>query len=483
SLRDGLRRCYSAVFWSAFLSLGVIMEGYDAILLNSLYGLPSFQQKFGVRQPDGTYNITAKWQSIVSNAVMLGQFFGLFIAGWASDKFGFRRTTMVTCVLTAAVIFMQFFSTDLKMLTGAEVLFGFPLSVFLTLTTVYAADVCPLVLRPYLTTWVNLCWTIGKVISAGVLRAFVNTESHWGYKVPFATQWIWPPLILVGTFFAPESPYWLVRQNRGEDARKSLRRLFHGFTEQEIQQYLAQIVVTNEHEIELQQGTSYLDCLKGTNLRRTEIACMTWIIQPFCGFAVVGYATYFFEQAGIDSNDAFSLSLGQQAIAFCGGIAMWFILPRVGRRTLMLWGLVISAITQIIVGGLGIPAPRSGVAWATGAVLMVYILSYSMTIGPLAYIIVAEMGSSRLRAKTTVLARNAYQVATVVNNVLTTYQINSAAWNWRGKAGFFWGGFNVLLFVYCYYRLPEIKARTFLELDLLFENHVPARHFKDCDID
>jgi len=149
----------------------------------------------------------------------------------------------------------------------------------------------------------------------------------------------------------------------------------------------------------------------------------------------------------------------------------------------MLWGLVISAITQIVVGGLGIPAPKSGVAWATGAVLMVYILSYSMTIGPLAYIIVAEMGSSRLRAKTTVLARNAYQVATVVNNVLTTYQINSAAWNWRGKAGFFWGGFNLLLFVYCYFRLPEIKARTFLELDLLFENHVPARHFKDCDID
>ncbi|KAJ9638725.1 hypothetical protein H2204_004201 [Knufia peltigerae] len=483
SLRQGLRRCYSAVFWSGFLSIAVIMEGYDAILLNSLYGLPSFKEKFGTEKEDGTYNITAKWQSIVSNAVMLGQFFGLFIAGWASDRYGFRKTVMATCVFTAAIIFMQFFATDLKVLTGAELLFGFPLSVFLTLTTVYAADVCPLVLRPYLTTWVNLCWTIGKVISAGVLRAFVNTESHWGYKVPFATQWIWPPIILIGTFFAPESPYWLVRQGRTEDARKSLNRLFGGFSPEEIENYLVQITATNQHEVELQAGTSYLHCLKGTNLRRTEIACMTWIVQPFCGFAIVGFATYFFEQAGFSPANAFSLSLGQQAIAFFGGIVMWFILPHVGRRTLMLWGLVISAITQIVVGGLGIPAPQGSVAWATGAVLMIYIFSYSMTIGPLAYIIVADLGSSRLRAKTAVLARNAYQVATVINNVLTSYQINSDDWNWRGKAGFFWGGFNVVLFIYCYFRLPEIKDRTFLELDLLFENKVPARQFKNYDVD
>lgn len=101
-----------------------------------------------------------------------------------------------------------------------------------------------------------------------------------------------------------------------------------------------------------------------------------------------------------------------------------------------------------------------------------------MTIGPACYVIVTEIGSSRLRNKTTVLARNAYQIATIINNILTTYMVNSTAWNWRGKTGFFWGAVNILLWFYCFFRLPEIKDRTFAEMDVLFETHVPARKFR-----
>jgi SP family general alpha glucoside:H+ symporter-like MFS transporter len=483
TIKEGLRKYWKATLWSAFLSLAVIMEGYDAIVLSSLFGLPAFKEGFGTENSEGKWNIGAQWQSAVTQGVKVGQFFGLFIAGWAADKFGFKKTTLVTCVIAAGLIFMQFFCTSIGMLVAAQVLFGFPLAVFLTLTTVYAAEICPLVLRPYLTTWVNLCWTIGKILAAGVLRAFVTSHSHWAYRIPFGTQWIWPPIIFVGTLFLPESPWFLVRQDRLEDARKSLRRLYSGVDPDEIENKLAEIILTNRHEMELQAGTSYLDCFKGTNLRRTEIACITWVIQPVCGFAIVGFATYFFQEAGLDPSDSFSMSLGQQAIAFCGGIIGWFLLPHFGRRRLMLYGLVASCVTQTVVGGLGIPAPKNGIAWATGAVLFIYVFMYSMTIGPLCYIIVAEIGASRLRSKTAALARNAYQVATIASGVLTSYQINSSAWNWRGKAGFFWGGANAILFVYCYFRLPEIKDRTFLELDLLFEHNINARKFKNTNVD
>jgi SP family general alpha glucoside:H+ symporter-like MFS transporter len=483
TLKQGFEKYYKAVLWSAFLSIAVIMEGYDAILLSSLFGLPAFKEGYGTQDDKGNWNVAAKWQSSVSQAVKVGQFFGLFIAGWSADKYGFRITTMVTSVIATGLIFMQFFCPSIEVLVVAQLLFGFPLAVFLTLTTVYAAEICPLVLRPYLTAWVNLCWTIGKILAAGVLRGFVNSHSEWGYRIPFATQWIWPPILFVAALFAPESPWFLVRMNRHQEARNSLKRLSSNLTAEEIEDSLIFIVKTNEHEKELQDGTSYFDCFKGMNLRRTEIACMTWLIQPVCGFAIVGFATYFFQQAGLSPSDSFSMSLGQQAIAFCGGIVGWFLLPRFGRRTLMLGGLVCSFITQTVVGGLGIPAPKDGVAWATGAALFVYVFGYSVTIGPLCNVIVAELGSSRLRSKTTVLARNTYQVATIVTGVLTSYQLNETAWNWRGKAGFFWGGCNLLLFVYCWFRLPETKDRTFLQLDILFEAKVKARDFKNVEID
>ncbi|RFU33081.1 hypothetical protein B7463_g3212, partial [Scytalidium lignicola] len=482
TIQEGLQKHYKAMLWSGFLSIAVIMEGYDALLLSSLFGLPAFKEGYGEELADGSFNISAKWQSSVTQAVKVGQFFGLFIAGWVADKYGFKKTTMGTCVITAALIFMQFFATSIELLMVAQLLVGFPLGVFMTLTTVYAAEICPLVLRPYLISWVNLCWTIGKLIAAGVLRSFVNDHSQWAYRIPFATQWIWPPIVLFGTIFAPESPWWYIRQNRPDDARRSLKRLSSGVTAEEIDNTVADITLTNEHELELQSGTSYLDCFRGTNLRRTEIACMIWLTQPLCGFAIVGFATYFFQQAGLSADDAFSLSLGQQGIAFCGGIVAWFLLPRVGRRTLMLWGLAASVVSQMIIGGLGVPLPKNGMAWATGCMLLIYVLAYSLTIGPICYIIVAEIGSSRLRNKTAVLARNAYQIATIVSGILTSYQVNSTAWNWRGKAGFFWGTASIILWVYCYFRLPEIKDRTFLELDLLFENKVKAKSFNKTKV-
>lgn len=45
-------------------------------------------------------------------------------------------------------------------------------------------------LRPYLTSYVNLCWVIGQFIGAGVLRGFLNHDDQWAYRVPFAIQWV-----------------------------------------------------------------------------------------------------------------------------------------------------------------------------------------------------------------------------------------------------------------------------------------------------
>lgn len=84
-------------------------------------------------------------------------------------------------------------------------------------------------------------------------------------------------------FFAPESPYFLVRKDRLEEARKMLQRLGSNKTDEEISSQLAMIVHTTKIEATLHEGTSYWDCFKGTDLRRTEIACVTFIGQVLSG--------------------------------------------------------------------------------------------------------------------------------------------------------------------------------------------------------
>ena len=110
--------------------------------------------------------------------------------------------------------------------------------VFATTGPAYASEVCPLGLRSYLTVYVNLCWAIGQFIAAGVLKGLVSNTSQWGYRIPFAVQWAWPVPLLVIILFAPESPWFYVRQDRLEDARKTLHRLGR-LTEAEVQGTLA----------------------------------------------------------------------------------------------------------------------------------------------------------------------------------------------------------------------------------------------------
>jgi SP family general alpha glucoside:H+ symporter-like MFS transporter len=90
------------------------------------------------------------------------------------------------------------------------------------------------------------------------------------------------------------------------------------------------MVHTTSPKEEEMLGTSYWDCFKGTNLRRTEIACFAFLAQITDGGAFAYSPMYFFEQAGISSTVAYDIGLGGTCIAFCGTIISWFIMSRVG---------------------------------------------------------------------------------------------------------------------------------------------------------
>lgn len=82
---------------------------------------------------------------------------------------------------------------------------GIPWGAFQSVTPAYASEVAPVVLRPYLTTFINMCWVIGQFFAAAVNKGSTATRSdEWAYRIPFAVQWVWPLPILVGVFFAPE---------------------------------------------------------------------------------------------------------------------------------------------------------------------------------------------------------------------------------------------------------------------------------------
>lgn len=285
--------------------------------------------------------------------------------------------------------------------------------------------------------------------------------------------------LLIGIMFAPDSPWWLSRRGRHEDAKKALQRLTSNTPESDLDQTVAMMRHTDELEKEMSAGTSYRDCFKGVDLRRTEITCLAWAVQPLCGASLMGFSAYFFEQAGLSTNISFDFSMGLYAIAMLGVVIAWFAMARLGRRTLFVGGLIFMCLVLLIIGFVALAPPKAkGPNFAIGSMLLVWALVYNITVGTITYSIVTEMPSTRLRTKTVVLGRNLYNVIGIINGVITPRMLNPSAWNWKGKAGFFWAGMCFLCLIWAFFRLPEPKGRTYGEMDALFERKVSARKFK-----
>ncbi|UNI22234.1 hypothetical protein JDV02_008141 [Purpureocillium takamizusanense] len=473
---QALRLYPKAIGWSAFVSMGVIMLAFDPQLIGNLYATPQFQRDFGY-EVDGEYVIDASWQTGLSMGNPIGQVCGALFAAYPMELFGRKRTFAACVVATAGLVFIQFFARSLNVLLAGELLAGLVLGQFVVIAPAYASEVCPTALRGHLTSYVNLCFVAGQLLGNGVCNGTSKLENHWAYSIPFALQWFWIAVLIPGMFFVPESPYWLVRQNRLDDAKVSLHRL--ASSKVNVDATLAFIVETDRLEQELEAGSTYMDCFKKVNLRRTEIATGVYCSQVLSGIYLINYGTYFFQQAGLPTEDAFNMAVGFLAVGFVGTLISWGLMVRIGRRVLFVWGLVMLTFLQLLIGILDcVPGRPSGAIWAESILMLVWNFFYDISIGPLCFVLLSECSATRVRSKSIAIATAAQAILGIVMTVAIPYLENPTEANIQGKLGFFFGGLAALCLVWSYFRVPETMGRSYEELDLLFDHNVSARKFK-----
>ncbi|KAM0085613.1 hypothetical protein ACKRZS_002119 [Fusarium odoratissimum] len=482
--REAVRQYPWAVFWALFFGIAVIMAGFDAQIITSFYALPAFQTKYGERVHGGDgYEVSAPWQTALGMGNPIGQVLGALASGYPLEMFGRKKTLAICCVWSIALVFVQFFSTSISMLCAGEILGGLAYGFYVVIAPTYASEVCPLALRGFLTTSINMAFVIGQFIAQGCAAGVETRMDEWAYKIPFAIQWVWPTILLAGLPFAPESPYWLVRKGRREAARAALMGLSSPTNRPDIDKALVGIEQTDLLEQEIESSTSWLECFKRANLVRTEISVMVYLIQVIGGNPLIGYATYFFQKAGLDPSDAFNMGVGNTALGFTGTVLSWFLLNwfKLGRRTIYNAGMMVMTTLLFIIGFLSISS-TTGAIWATATLMDIWTFVYQMTVGPICFVIISEISATRLREKTIAVATAVQAAASVVFTIVMPLMLNTDEANWGSKTAFLFGGISLVCLVWCYFRLPESQGRTFEELDILFQRRVPARQFKKFDL-
>lgn len=121
--RRAMKLYSKGIWYGAIVSLLLIMEGFDTKIMGSLYAVPAFEEAYGVKGSDGTYEITAAWQSGMGGITGVTQMLGMFLGGYATEKFGFRKTMMATLLSMPPIIFIFFFAPSLPVLAVANFFF------------------------------------------------------------------------------------------------------------------------------------------------------------------------------------------------------------------------------------------------------------------------------------------------------------------------------------------------------------------------
>ncbi|CAG8115935.1 unnamed protein product [Penicillium nalgiovense] len=477
-------KAYPAASWWAFvMSCTIIMESYCVFLMGQFVATAAFAEHFGVysEKADG-WIIEASWQSAFQCSGPIGAFIGVFIAGPITSWIGYRWATIGGLMFLNGFIFIFYFGNSQGMFFASQILEGIPWGIFIANAPAYCAEIVPMRLRAPATQMLQMFWAIGAIIVGGITYHYQSKPDSSAYRVPIALQWMFPTPLAILLFLAPESPWWLVRQGRLDEAEKAVKRLGRASSNDNPADAVAMMRRTIELE-KTEKKPSLVELWRGTDRYRTLIVCGVYASQNLTGNLIANQAVFFFKQAGMADNTAFALGLITSALQWIMVMLSWVLTTYLGRRTIYIYGQLINCallITLGIAASFGISDATSNAQASLGLIVSVL---FCLGPAPASWVIIGETSSVRLRPLTTGIGRGAYYLVNIPCIFLSSYMLNTDKWDMGGKSGYVWAGTAFICTAMSWIWIPEMKHRSFREIDILFRRRVPARKWKQTVID
>eukprot|EP00382_Lankesteria_abbotti_P010981 CAMPEP_0113844088 /NCGR_PEP_ID=MMETSP0372-20130328/60_1 /TAXON_ID=340204 /ORGANISM="Lankesteria abbotti" /LENGTH=520 /DNA_ID=CAMNT_0000813087 /DNA_START=288 /DNA_END=1850 /DNA_ORIENTATION=- /assembly_acc=CAM_ASM_000359 len=348
-------------------------------------------------------------------------------SGTVADRFGRKIVILIACTL----FFMGALWQCLAGLAGNDAwpqvilgrcLGGIGNGFMLTIMPIYACELSPPRFRGQVVTFFQLFITLGILIMAGINKGIQPTK--WGWRLGISIQMIPCLIIWLLTFFIlPESPRYLISRERFDDCEVAMVKLAKGSRDPELCVKFETAEMKEEVEKEKAVG-------KGSFIELFKHAAWPALM---CGFSVafcqnvtgvnwlMNYATSLFNSLGLDS---FTYDLILKAINCIFTIASLFVVERLGRKWLTVWGTIWIIIVFIIIGsviegtGTDITAPNpdgqtKNVQYFVVIFLFIFQALFAITWGPAGWLVPGEVFPMRLRG----VGMSSCVVANMITNI------------------------------------------------------------------
>ncbi len=393
-------------------------------------------------------------EEVVVSAVLLGAVAGAAFGGKLADALGRRKLLIQVAILFIIGAIGTALAPSPTLLAIGRVVVGVAIGIASFTAPLYISEVSPPAIRGKLVSLNQLMITLGIVVSYLADYGLADKEA-WRWMFGLAAI---PALILlIGLFFVPESPRWLMGRSRDDEARGVLERVRESG---DVSAELAEI----KADLSLQEG-SWRELLNPSLRRPLIIGIGLAAFQQFTGInTVIYYAPTIFQLAGLRSASAAILAtVGVGVVNVLLTIVALRMLDRAGRRPLLLWGLVGMVISLGVLGAAFLLTGSSPiVAWLAVISLALYVACFAIGLGPVFWLLISEIYPLKIRGR-------AMGVATMMNwgsNLIVALTFLSLLHS-LGRSATFWlyAVIGILAWFFVYRLVPETKGRTLEQID------------------
>lgn len=327
-------------------------------------------------------------------AVPLGALVAASVAGPITDRFGRRSVLMAAAALFTIGALMAASVDTVWLLVIARFVLGVAIGMAAVAAPLYIAECAPLRSRGAMVSTYQLAITVGILVSylTGVVIDDEAAKGMW--RIMFGLGIVPGVLFLAGLALLPESPRWLVRKQRPAEARTSLVRLRGPAAD--VDGEVAEMV--RSVKAELNRPIGYRALLEPAVRPALIVGIGLFFLQQLSGInAVIYYAPEIFSHAGFDSGRTQALAtIGVGVVNVATTVVAMFLIDRLGRRPLLVIGFLGAAITMLVIA-LGVVFPTAVPSWLIIAMLLLYIASFAVAIGPLPHLLMSEIFPLRVR--------------------------------------------------------------------------------------
>ena len=444
-------RHLSTFFIFFFGALGGLLFGFDTGIISGASPLI-----------ESNFNLGTEQTGFIVSSVLIGSSVGALSIGSLSDKFGRKRLLILASILFLIGSGLSMFAQGFVSMVIARIILGFAVGSASALTPAYLAELADAPHRGSLGTMFQL------MITLGILLAYVSNLGFLHHNLLGLRDWRWmlgsaliPALMLfIGSIILPESPRYLVEKGNIDEARDVLHEL-RAKTNEDPDKELSDIqMVANQPKGGLKELFTFAR-------PAVIVAILLMLLQQLVGINSVIYflPQVFIKGFGFPESNAIWISVGIGIVNFLCTILAYNIMDRFNRRTILLFGSIVMALSIGILSILNFTLKVQDATVPTMILIGIYIFGFAVSWGPICWLMIGEIFPLNVRGVGTSIG----SAANWIGNFIVSQFFLELLHMFRNNVG---GPFAVFTFFaivsifFVIYMVPETRGKTLEQIEM-----------------